>query len=149
MDERFNIAPYHLELKQDGTVEDRAAIARRLDAYNDSQTGVEPDLPLAILIRSPSDGAIEGGLWGRSYYRWLFIELLFIPEPSRKVGLGTRIMDLAEAEARRRGCLGAWLDSFSFQAPGFYEKRGYKIFAQLDDYPPGQSRFFLSKRLND
>ena len=50
----------------------------------------------------------------------------------------------AEAEAIRLGCVGVWLDTFSFQARGFYEKLGYTLFGTIDDYPPGESRFFLS-----
>jgi len=47
--------------------------------------------------------------------------------------------------AMRRGCSGAWLDAFSFQARGFYEKLGYAVFGSIEDYPPGHSRFFLKK----
>jgi hypothetical protein len=56
-------------------------------------------------------------------------------------------MSLAEREARSRGCHGAWLDTFEFQARGFYERQGYTCFAQLPDYPPGFSRFFMKKAL--
>ena len=57
-------------------------------------------------------------------------------------------MRRAEDEARRRGCRGIWLDSFTFQAPGFYQRLGYEIFGALDDYPPGDKRCFLRKRLD-
>jgi hypothetical protein len=53
----------------------------------------------------------------------------------------------AEQEAITRGCRGAWLDTFSFQARGFYERLGYAVFGTLDDYPPGQNRIFLHKVL--
>jgi hypothetical protein len=53
---------------------------------------------------------------------------------------------MAEAEARSRGCVGSYLDTFSFQARPFYEKQGYSLFATIADYPPPHSRFFLSKR---
>jgi hypothetical protein len=55
----------------------------------------------------------------------------------------------AEAEALRRGCPGAWLSTFTFQARGFYERLGYSAFGTVDDYPPGHSLIFLSKRLGD
>jgi ribosomal protein S18 acetylase RimI-like enzyme len=51
----------------------------------------------------------------------------------------------AEQEAKARGCRGVWLDTYSFQARGFYERLGYAVFGTLDDYPPGQSRIFLHK----
>ena len=58
-------------------------------------------------------------------------------------------MHLAEREAVNRGCHGAWLDTFEFQARGFYEKLGYEVFGSLDDNPRGSRRFFLRRRLED
>ncbi|MGC6728099.1 hypothetical protein ACP0GO_26835, partial [Escherichia coli] len=40
-----------------------------------------------------------------------------------------------------------WLDTYSFQARGFYEKLGYTVFGTIDDFPPGHQRFFGRKRL--
>jgi ribosomal protein S18 acetylase RimI-like enzyme len=53
----------------------------------------------------------------------------------------------AEREAIARSCRGAWLDTYSFQARGFYERLGYTVFGILNDYPPGQYRVFLHKEL--
>ena len=50
------------------------------------------------------------------------------------------------ARAFERGCHSAWVETFSFQAPGFYRKLGYEPFGELD-YPPGHKRIFLHKRL--
>jgi hypothetical protein len=55
-------------------------------------------------------------------------------------------MQQAEDEARQRLCLGAWLDTFSFQARGFYERLGYTVFGTINDFPPGHSRIFMKKR---
>jgi GNAT superfamily N-acetyltransferase len=74
-----------------------------------------------------------------------YVELLFVPESLRRGGLGRRLMRDAEEEAIRRGCRGAWLDTFSFQARGFYERLGYAAFGLIEDYPPGHSRIFLKK----
>jgi GNAT superfamily N-acetyltransferase len=139
---------YRIELKAAPAPNDRAEILRRIDAFNDARTGPELDLPLALLILDEQDGSPQGGLWGRSYYGWLFVELLIVPEPLRGTGVGTELIRRAEAEAIRRGCHGVWLDSFTFQAPGFYQKLGYETFGVLDDYPPGHSRVFLRKRLD-
>ena len=64
-------------------------------------------------------------------------------------GTGRRILIAAEEEALRRGCRYAWLDTFSFQARGFYEKLGYSVFGTLEDYPAGHSRYFLRKTLGE
>jgi hypothetical protein len=47
----------------------------------------------------------------------------------------------------QRGCAHAHLDTFSYQARPFYERRGYQVFGMLQDYPPGQQRFFMEKTL--
>ena len=57
-------------------------------------------------------------------------------------------MDDLESVAVRRGCTHAHLDTFSYQARPFYERRGYSVFGTLDDYPPGHQRFFMAKRLS-
>jgi len=54
---------------------------------------------------------------------------------------------IAEDEARHRGAKNAYLDTFSFQAPDFYKKHGYRVFGELQDFPPGHQRHFLTKRL--
>jgi GNAT superfamily N-acetyltransferase len=71
-----------------------------------------------------------------------------LPDALRHQRIGSELMARAEAEARARGCIGVYIDTFSFQARPFYEKHGYTVFAEITDYPPGHSRFFLSKRLD-
>lgn len=128
------------------TPEDRAAIIAALTRFNDSQVGPSNLRPLALLLRDPS-GTTLGGLWGRSMYGWMFIELLVVPEALRGRGLGAELMRRAEAVARERGCAGIWLDTFSFQARPFYERLGYTLFGEIAGHPPGGARYFLHKRL--
>ena len=124
---------------------DRLALVTALRAYNDTQAPPLDQQPVAILIRQ--DGVTTGGLSGRTGYGWLFVEYLVVPDALRGTGVGSRLMRTAEQIARDRGCSGIWLDTFSFQARGFYEKLGFAVFGTIDDYPPGHQRFFLSKRL--
>ncbi len=126
----------------------RRGIAEAIERYNDERTGLgAPSRRLALAVRDPQTGGVVGGLWAVSYYGWLFVELLALPEAYRGHGLGTRLMRQAEAVARGRGCIGVWLDTFSFQARGFYEKLGYRVFGTIAEYPPGESRYFLQKTL--
>ncbi len=73
------------------------------------------------------------------------IELLFVPPGLRGFGQGRKLVSNAEDLARSRGCTGIWLDSFTFQAPQFYQRLGYEIFGELPGNPTGQSRCFLRK----
>jgi GNAT superfamily N-acetyltransferase len=77
----------------------------------------------------------------------LFVDLFFLPDALRGHRLGSQILQVAEDEARRRGCGAAVLYTISFQAPEFYERHGYRRFGMIDCQPPGTSRIFLSKPL--
>ena len=126
--------------------DDAAVIRDGLYAYNDSKVD-SADGHLGILLKDDAGNTV-GGLTGRWYYGWLFVELLFLPDNLRGQDLGTDIMRAAEEYARQQGLIGVWLDTFSFQARGFYEKLGYVVFGELPDYPAGHTRFFLQKRLD-
>jgi len=106
-----------------------------------------PGQDLAIAIRDPETNEPVGGLCGRTAGGWLGIELLFVPEAFRGMGLATRLMTLAEEEAKRRGCHSAWIDTLNPKALALYRRLGYEIFGELKDYPVGSSRFFLQKKL--
>ncbi len=130
----------------DPTPEDRAAVLAPLVEFNLRSAAPPDPRPLAILLKD-ADGATTGGLCGRTLYDWLFVEYLVVPETVRGQGLGAALMQRAEEIAIERGCIGVWLDTFAFQARGFYEKLGYSVFGQLDDHPKGSARYFLNKRL--
>ena len=126
----------------------RQAIVEPLVAFNNSRIGrSEVYCPLVILLSDPESDEIVGGLHGSTLFSYLQVDLLFVPESMRGIGMGCELMMQAEAEAVRRGCHAASLDTFSFQARGFYERLGYSVFGILDDCPPGHSRFYLTKRL--
>ncbi|MBN3779733.1 GNAT family N-acetyltransferase [Burkholderia sp. Ac-20345] len=134
------------EVTDAGDANVRKQIVAPLVRFNESQAGPNDFRALAVVV-TDGDGAVVGGLWGSTAYGWLHVDLLVVPEAARGQGAGTRIMDLAEAEAVARGCHGAWLDTFDFQARPFYEKRGYVCFGELPDYPAGHTRIFLTKKL--
>ena len=125
----------------------RDAIVQPLRAFNESRIGpVKPEL-LAIVLRDPEGGTVTGGLWGASVVGWLYVDLLVVPEGFRGQGLGSELLRKAETIARKRGCIGMWLHTGSFQAPAFYEKRGFQAFGTVPDYPPGHATIFYLKRL--
>jgi GNAT superfamily N-acetyltransferase len=132
------------------TPESRAAVLDGLVAYNRSKTPdfSGPLMTVGLVVKHPETGVTDGGLTARIGFGWMFIELLFLPERLRGQGAGREIMLRAEDVAREHGCTGIWLDTFSFQAPGFYEKLGYTVFGEIANYPPGSSRYFLHKHLS-
>ena len=114
--------------------------------YNAQQAGDDQGKNLCFVLRSP-DQEIVGGVIGATYWDWLYINLMWIKEELRGRGYGQQLLKLAEEEGRKRGAKQVYLDTFSFQAPGFYKKYGYEVFGELHDFPPGHQRYFLTKRL--
>ncbi|USR59981.1 GNAT family N-acetyltransferase [Lelliottia amnigena] len=93
-------------------------------------------------------GVMIGGLMGNRKGEWLNIDYLWVSADARGTGLGSQIMQAAEEEAKRMGCLHALVDTFSFQARPFYEKQGYRLQMTLDDFPQKvMQRHYLSKAL--
>jgi GNAT superfamily N-acetyltransferase len=122
------------------------ALVKKLMHFNKISSGVPHDhRALAIFVTHPDTNELLGGLWGESAYSYLHIDLLYLPEDLRGGGLGRQLMLQAEEEATNRDCHTVWLDTFTFQARGFYERLGYTVFGTLNDFPPGHSRFFLKK----
>ena len=107
----------------------------------------ERDYKILMVLLRDEAGNIVGGLYGNTLWGWLEISLLWVAESLRIGGYGSRIMAAAEQEAIARGCRYAKVETFSFQALEFYRKQGYEVFAQLDDFPEGESFYFLKKRL--
>jgi GNAT superfamily N-acetyltransferase len=77
-----------------------------------------------------------------------FLDLFYLPEELRGTGLGSRIIARAEEEARRRGCTAAVVYTVTFQAPGFYERHGYRRFGEIACPPDGATPIFLTKPLD-
>lgn len=122
------------------------AMLTALEAASQEIIGAAEPRLLVIPIHGESKNVI-GGLWGFSLFRWMRLDMLFVPPSMRNAGVGSALVALAEAEARNRGCLGMQVDTLSFQAVGFYEKSGFSRFGMLEDCPPGHQRLFFQKRL--
>ncbi|MGO4437925.1 GNAT family N-acetyltransferase [Rhizobium sp. RAF56] len=135
-----------LDLTYAPSGDDLKAIGDGLVAFNAADVGPSEKQAIAILIRDDG-GAVLGGLYGYTAWGWLFTQWLFVPEKMRGQGVAGRLLDTAEKEAARRGCHGAWIDTFNPQALRAYERQGYEIFGELPEFPKGRSRIFLRKSL--
>ena len=114
--------------------------------YNAEQTGFRDGKSLAIFLRDAS-GSMAAGLYGWTWAGCLKVNDLWVREDERRRGLGSKLLKAAENEARARGCMRAVLDTHSFQAPSFYQKRGYSVVGVVEDFPPGHRTYTLFKSL--
>jgi GNAT superfamily N-acetyltransferase len=123
------------------------AIGGGLNNFNDALSGISDRRPLAVVVKNAASGEPVGGAIGRSSLGLLFLDLFFLPEAMRGSGLGTEVLRAFEEEGRRRGCRSAVLYTISFQAPGFYQRNGWRRFGEIPCDPPGTSRIFMTKDL--
>jgi len=118
----------------------------RLYEFNSAATGITDGEWLAIFVRDDHH-RIVAGICGNTWGGCAEIRQFWVQEALRNQGLGTRLLAAAEQEARRRGCRQILLMTFSFQAPAFYAKYGFKVVAVVNDHPHGHKNMLLRKRL--
>ena len=118
----------------------------RLYEFNASATGISDGEWLAFFIREHD--RIVAGICGNTWGGTCELRQFWVEESKRHLGLGTKLFQAAEREARRRGCTQIVLLTFSFQAPAFYEKHGFEVVATIDNDPRGHRNLLMRKRLD-
>ncbi|QEU93840.1 GNAT family N-acetyltransferase [Streptomyces kanamyceticus] len=107
----------------------------------------DQEVPLALWALDEA-GDIAAGLAAHTWGRWLHVNYLWVAERHRGAGLGSRLLDEAERVAREdRGCARSRVETWDFQAPGFYRSHGYELVCVIPDYPEGAKEFTLTKKL--
>jgi len=139
-------AGLRLEPRHDLTPSEIAATEERLYEYNRVATGHDDGKGLAFVIRDEANrlvGVAAGYTWaGISELRQMWVDM-----PYRGRGYGRILLDAFIEEARSRGVRRIWLASYDFQAPGMYEKAGFKRVAEFDGWPIGHVNVILCKHL--
>lgn len=137
-----------IQLESDSNPEDVQRVRDGLESYNREKVEFHAYQHLNIFVRN-EENQIIGGLLGGTFWNWCHVDILWLDESIRHGGYGSQLLQMAEEEAVRRGCIAIFLDTMSFQAPEFYKKQGYVEWGRLDDFPIGSQRIFLQKRLTD
>ena len=135
-----------VDLEERPRVDDARVVTQGLLEFNRAVIGDPNEVQLGVFVRD-HDGRVIGGLLGHMRWRWVYVAKLWLPDELRGRGVGTRVMQEVESYARRKGCLGIYLDTFEYQALPFYEKLGYEQFGVLEGYPPGHRQFHLRKSM--
>ena len=133
----MNISPTENEIQY---------IRESLGQFNDAIVGSDGHTPLNI-VEYDERGNMIGGILGGTYWGWMYVDILWVHESHRKQGIGSMLLQRAEAEAVRRGCHHVHLDTMSWQAPEFYKKHGYTVIGILPDIPKGTQKYLLMKEL--
>jgi GNAT superfamily N-acetyltransferase len=137
----------HIHVPADDSLNE--IIIKGIVDYNQKQAPTSQpfySLPLRLVLMD-DEAHVFGGMLGKAYRGCLFIDILWIEDACRGKGYGKALLDKAEQFARQASCAFIHLDTFSFQAPDFYQANGYEIFGILDGYEDGIKRYFLKKVL--
>ena len=136
-----------MQLRLENTESQKAQeIGGLIRSYNRSKREAAESEPLNIYVEDDS-GELMAGLVGETFGNWLEIEYLFVNEDLRGQGIGSQLLQQAESEAKKRNCRFAFVNTYQFQAPAFYQKYGYKEVFTLKDYPYTGQRHYYQKDL--
>ena len=122
-------------------------LGRSLREFNYGRVGKYPEGQGVCLNAKDEGGSLLGGFRGEINFHWLFVNVLFVEERERQKGLGTRLLLEGEARAKEKGALRSRLDTFEWQAPGFYLKHGYKELLKIPNYYRHYSLTLMAKDL--
>lgn len=86
-----------------------------------------------------------GGAIGFVEYNWYFLDLLYIDEEYRNRNIGTNLIKEIEKFALKEHLTGVRMETWNFQAKGFYEKNGYSVFGEIKNCPPDTIDYHLKK----
>ena len=123
-----------------------AYLAERIYEFNSKATGRFDGESFSATRRDES-GVIRAGISGYTWGGCCYVSYLWVEERERGNGLGTALLLTAEEHARAKDCVVLFVSSHSFQSPGFYERKGYKLQAVVHDHPVGHTNIFFAKRL--
>ena len=133
-------------VKENVTSKEKDEIFQGLLKYNLEHLEDKKPRELSVFL-TKDNGEKAAGIICDTHGKWLLIHYLWVEEAQRGNHVGSKLLELAEEEAKRRGCAYAFVDTFDFQAPAFYTKHGYKEVFKLKNYPVTGTRFYYTKEL--
>ena len=129
----------------DPTPDEVQYLEDRIYEFNSNATGIGDGELLAFFVRARD--RIVGGICGNTWGGTCELRQFWVEQSQRNRGLGTKLFEAAEREARRRGCTQIVLMTFSFQAPAFYERHGFEVVATIHNHPRGYQNLLMRKDL--
>ena len=122
-------------------------IEDKLSAYD--QDFIKFKLDGNIQIGIKENGKIIAGLDAcMTAFRILYVSTVFVEEPYRRKGYGTKLMQEMESRAKKMGANIIRLDTFNWQGKDFYEAIGYEMVGSYENKFDGYSEHFFLKRLD-
>lgn len=132
------------EKELDNIVCKHGLLQHNIDATNGLL--LKPGIKINLVGRDSSKNVI-GGIMCNTYLMCMDIDVLWVDESYRGKGLGFKLLSEAERIAKEAGCIYAFTNTYSFQAPSFYKRQGYELYGVLDDFPNNICLYRFKKKL--
>ena len=133
-----------LETRHDLSPNEIDAIEDRLYDHNSHATGRHDGQGLGFVIRDEA-GQMIGVAAGYTWAGISELKQMWVDQAYRGRGYARALLDAFVEEARSRGVRRIWVASYDFQAPGMYEKAGFKRMAEFEGGPRATSMWFSAK----
>ena len=143
---RSSIGEMEYTITDTPTEHEKQEIFEHLLAFNLSRIEDRNPKEIAIFLEN-ENGKKTAGLIGDTHGNWFEVNYFWVSEELRGRGVGKEMLAIAEKTGKDRGCKYAFLNTFGFQAPGFYEKQGYRQKFVLEEYPLTGRRYYYFKEL--
>lgn len=125
---------------------DLLVIDRGIGQYNRTVSKLDTTISLFVFVRDDQQ-AIVGGAVGRTWGKCCELQQLWVSEDARRLGIGSELLEQFELESKVRQCSQINLETFSFQAPRFYQARGYQVVLETSGFPDGVVKYSMRKHL--
>jgi ribosomal protein S18 acetylase RimI-like enzyme len=126
--------------------EDKKVMVDGMLSYHASKGHPRKTVQYSVVLKDENK-KVHGMVMVSFLWNGMHIESLWVDEPMRNRGLGSKLMKMVENEAVKRGCTIAYTDTFTWQAPEFYKKIGYVLYGKLEGFPDNNSLSYFRKDL--
>lgn len=135
-------------IEREITPEELAHMKRGFDEHG-LEHGVQPDLQKRFTVVAMNKGSFIGCASGLTNYNWFYITDMYLDKNQRGRGLGAKLIERLERLVAQEGISKIYTWTTEYEAPAFYKKQGYTVFAEFENYyPNGYSRIGFKKTLN-
>lgn len=135
-----------IRIEGEPSPEDKQVMVAGMLAYHASKGHPRKTDTFSVLVKDVNRKLL-GCVMVSFLWNGMSIQTLWVDETVRGRGLGQKLMSMVEAEGVKRGCTIAYTDTFTWQAPGFYEKLGYTLYGKLEGFPEANALSYFMKKL--
>lgn len=137
---------FQMQIELNPDEKDAAYISHQL--YLENVKNGMPTRTTCWMFTRNEEGQVVGGCMFYLFDFFIYIDKLWVDDNYRGQGLGKKMVMAIEAEAKKKGCKTAHLDTFSFQnAKAFYEHCGYRVVSENEAIAGRHIQYFMKKVL--